>query len=167
MKTHHFTSMILVAAVLYSAGSLSAQDAESLAGRKKSATTKPDKMSVEVLATDEEKMEVAEAIDDVQFDFDRATINPDYHAKLKGLAAWMKDKNVTLRVSGFADGIGTDQYNKRLSERRARAVKTYLVINGANPKFIDPVGYGEANPLAGNESEPGRRKNRLVEFALF
>ena len=122
---------------------------------------------VEVLATEKEKMEVAEAIDHVLFDFDRATINPGSHGKLKGLAAWMKDKDVTLRVSGFADGIGTQQYNTRLSEMRAKAVKAYLVGNGANPKLIDPVGFGEANPIAGDDSESGRQKNRRVEFALY
>ena len=166
MKAYLYTPLMAIVAMLLSAGSLPAQDAGPLAVRKAPAL-KSDRTPVDLLATEEEKMEVAEAIDHVLFDFDRATINPGAYAKLKGLAAWMKDKEVTLRVSGFADGIGTEEYNNQLSKRRAEAVKAYLVGNGATPGLIDPVGFGEANPVAGNNSSSGRSKNRRVEFALY
>ena len=167
MKTQFYTLIMMITAFLHSAGSLSAQDAGSLAGRKNPPAMKSDKTPVEVLATKEEKMEVGEAIDHVLFDFDQATINPESYGKLRGLAQWLKDKDVTLRVSGFADNIGTEQYNVRLSAKRANAVKAYLVGNGANPELIDPVGFGESYPISGNGSESGRQKNRRVEFALY
>ena len=146
---------------------LSAQSPQSLTARKVSPPIRSDRTPVEVLATEKEKMEVAEAIDNVEFDFDEATISSGFYTKLDGLAAWMKDKDVTLRVSGFADVVGSNGYNNALSVKRALAVKAYLVGRGADPKLIDPVGFGESNPVASNDSVTGRQKNRRVEFALY
>lgn len=144
---------------------VSAQDA-AVVNRQKFAVANSGK-PVAVLATEEEKMEVAAAIDHVLFDFDRATISPDFYPKLKGLAAWLNDKAVTLRVLGYADSIGSEQYNFRLSERRAKAVKAYLVAIGVKQGLIEPEGLGEENPSPGSNSEAGRRKSRRVEFSLY
>ena len=146
---------------------LSAQNAQSLTANKNLSAIRSDRSPVGILATEKEKMEVAQAIDNVEFAFDQAVISTDSFIKLDGLAAWLMDKAVTLRVSGFADEIGTAKYNSYLSAKRARAVKDYLVSKGADAKLIDPVAFGERNPVAANDTEAGRQKNRRVEFALY
>ncbi|NEU07602.1 OmpA family protein [Flavihumibacter sp. R14] len=160
MNPNLIARMLVIAAVLVSGSSL-AQNPSTIAVRKS------DNTPVAVLATEEEKMEVAEAIKNVEFDFDQAEVRPEAYKNLDGLTAWLKGKDVTLKVSGFADATGPKDYNRGLSARRARAVKDYLVMNGADPARIDPVGFGETNPVAPNDSESGRQKNRRVEFGLY
>jgi OOP family OmpA-OmpF porin len=68
-------------------------------------------------------------------------------------------------VQGFTDSIGTEEYNLGLSQRRADAVRNYLVEKGVDPKIITAKGYGESNPVASNDTKEGRALNRRVEFA--
>jgi outer membrane protein OmpA-like peptidoglycan-associated protein len=69
-------------------------------------------------------------------------------------------------IEGNTDSVGSDQYNQRLSERRAASVKTYLVNKGVNAGILDTVGYGESRPVATNDTAEGRAKNRRVEFKV-
>jgi OOP family OmpA-OmpF porin len=85
---------------------------------------------------------------DALFDFDRATLRPDGRAKLDDLVS--KLAGVTLEVIiavGYTDRIGTDAYNLKLSQRRAQAVKDYLVSKGIEPNRVYTEGKGEANPV--------------------
>ena len=78
----------------------------------------------------------------------------------------MKDEELKGRVfeiAGHTDSTGPEAYNLRLSVRRARAVKEFLVKCGIEAQRLIPKGYGEDRPLASNETKEGRRKNRRVE----
>ena len=71
-----------------------------------------------------------------------------------------------VRVEGHTDSQGKDAYNKDLSQRRAEAVKAYLVDQGLDGARLDPVGFGEEKPIRDNRTKAGRAANRRVEFIL-
>ncbi|MBB3104866.1 OmpA family protein [Azomonas macrocytogenes] len=102
---------------------------------------------------------------DVKFDFDKATVRSDSYSEIKNLADFMTQyPQTTTVVEGHTDSVGTDQYNQRLSERRAKAVRTVLVDDyGISSSRVDSVGYGESRPVADNATEEGRQINRRVE----
>jgi OOP family OmpA-OmpF porin len=101
----------------------------------------------------------------IEFDFDKAQVRPEYHAKLKEAADFIKKyPDTKFLLAGHTDSKGTDKYNKTLSERRAAAVKKYLVENfGIAAHTLYPRGYGESRPIADNATDEGRQKNRRVE----
>jgi len=101
------------------------------------------------------------------FDFDKSVIKTEYYSLLddtkKVFAEYPK---MNVAVEGHADSTGTDEYNQKLSERRAQAVVDYLVNNvGIAASRLKAVGYGESQPAYSNESEEGRAKNRRVQFS--
>ena len=69
-------------------------------------------------------------------------------------------------VAGHTCNIGTDQYNQRLSERRANSVRQYLVSKGIDANRLSAVGYGESRPKYSNDTEETRRLNRRVEISI-
>jgi OOP family OmpA-OmpF porin len=71
---------------------------------------------------------------------------------------------VRVEVAGYTDSRGSDAYNRRLSERRAQAVERFLEGNGVSPAQLTARGYGEAGPVASNNTEEGRAQNRRVEL---
>ena len=71
-----------------------------------------------------------------------------------------------IRIAGFTDSTGTEVYNQQLSERRAAAVKNALAAQGVNPGRMVAVGYGESQPVAGNDTEAGRQLNRRVTITI-
>jgi outer membrane protein OmpA-like peptidoglycan-associated protein len=71
-----------------------------------------------------------------------------------------------IAVEGFTDSVGANEANRRLSERRAAAVKSALVARGVEPSRIDTRGYGAAFPVASNETPDGRQLNRRVEIVI-
>ncbi len=75
-------------------------------------------------------------------------------------------ENERIEVQGHADDSGTAEFNKQLSQARAQAVKNWLVKRGIDPKRLSPVGYGSTRPVATNQSEAGRQKNRRVQFVI-
>ncbi|MGE0590133.1 MAG: OmpA family protein, partial [Cyclobacteriaceae bacterium] len=81
----------------------------------------------------------------------------------------MMEKSPTMKVEigGHTDALGPDEYNQILSQRRADAVKKYLERLGVDPSRISAVGYGESRPVAGNDSQEGRRLNRRTEFTIL
>ncbi|MBS7824775.1 OmpA family protein [Wohlfahrtiimonas chitiniclastica] len=106
---------------------------------------------------------------DTFFDFDKAVLKPAGKAELNKLAAQIKQDGAKVRsisLAGYTDGIGSQQYNLGLSERRAKAVEAYLVENGVSPSIITTKGYGKENPIATNETAEGRAKNRRVDVVI-
>jgi len=102
----------------------------------------------------------------VLFDFDKSTIKKGYFNDIDELVAVMKqypDLNVT--VEGHTDSVGSDAYNKKLSQRRANAIKGYMVNKGIDAKRLTAVGYGEEKPIADNATKEGQAQNRRVEAA--
>jgi len=103
----------------------------------------------------------------VNFDYDKivlrqediATLEQDTAALLQG-----NDGKVFIEVAGHTDSRGSHEYNIALSQRRAEAVRNYLVDKGVSADRLIPKGYGEAQPIANNETGEGRFKNRRVEL---
>ena len=107
-------------------------------------------------------------LDDVYFEFDRSTILQQSYNALTSLIA-MLDEHPQLRIEigGHTDSQGSEKYNLRLSESRARAVRDYLVERGVNPRRLRFRGYGESQPRATNDTEEGRAQNRRVEIKVI
>ncbi len=106
-------------------------------------------------------IEKADKVSTVLFDFDQSTINRSYYHILDEVANNAKeDGTVYLRVDGHTCSIGSYEYNQRLSERRALAVKRYLVRKGVSPDRIKIYAHGETQPASSNSTAEGRRLNR-------
>ena len=105
---------------------------------------------------------------DVLFDFDKSVIKPEGRSKLDDLASKVKGINLEVVIAvGHADSIGSDEYNQRLSVRRAESVKAYLVSRGIEPNRVYTEGKGEKQPVAENKTADGRAKNRRVEIEVI
>jgi OOP family OmpA-OmpF porin len=99
------------------------------------------------------------------FDFDKATLKPTGKEKVeRAVKVLQESPNLRVRVEGYTDSIGTEAYNQKLSERRANAVRDYMIEQGISPSRITAVGYGESNPVASNATAEGRAHNRRVEI---
>jgi outer membrane protein OmpA-like peptidoglycan-associated protein len=104
---------------------------------------------------------------DVLFDFDKATLKPDAREKLAKLSGIvLAYPGLKLTIEGHTDSIGSDEYNLTLSEKRAAAVRDYLVGAGVNSNGVTSQGFGKANPVASNDTNEGRAKNRRVELVV-
>ncbi|MCF7802812.1 MAG: OmpA family protein [Candidatus Marinimicrobia bacterium] len=104
-------------------------------------------------------------LDGVHFEFDSARLKPNSATILDYVAETLQNHpDMEVRISGHTDNIGSDSYNKWLSERRAVSVKQYLVEQGIKRARIETVGYGEERPIADNSSPDGREKNRRIEI---
>jgi OOP family OmpA-OmpF porin len=103
----------------------------------------------------------------VEFDFDKSTIKKGYYQDIDNLAQVMKDyPDLNVVIEGHTDSVGTAAYNKKLSQRRAEAVKKYMVEKGIDVNRLKAQGFGEEKPIASNETKEGRRQNRRVEAAV-
>lgn len=109
-------------------------------------------------------------INNVEFGFDSAVLTNDYKSELDVASEFLRPHRTflrqgvkTLNVVGYTDSRGSDAYNLKLSERRAQAVADYLVAQDpSRASFVRVIGRGEANPIASNDTEGGRRQNRRV-----
>jgi len=105
---------------------------------------------------------------DVLFDFDKSVIKPEGRSKLDELAGKVKGINLEVVIAiGHADSIGSDEYNQRLSVRRAEAVKAYMVSKGLEANRVYTEGKGEKQPVASNKTAEGRAKNRRTEIEVI
>ncbi|KRG64538.1 membrane protein [Stenotrophomonas humi] len=108
----------------------------------------------------------------VNFDFDKATLRSDAVSILSEATEILKRyPDLRVEVAGHTDSKGTDAYNQKLSERRAKAVYDYLTTNGVSAARLQgPIGYGESRPIApntnpdGSDNPEGRAKNRRTEL---
>ena len=97
------------------------------------------------------------------FDFDKAIVKPAGQAALDELLMKLQGMNTEVMVTvGHTDSIGSDAYNQKLSQRRAEAVKAYLVSKGVDASRVYTEGKGESQPVADNKTAEGRAKNRRV-----
>ncbi|WP_138431228.1 OmpA family protein [Fodinibius saliphilus] len=104
---------------------------------------------------------------DVLFDFDKATLKPGGERAANNLAQFLKEyPERNVMIEGFTDIVGSADYNKKLSRRRANAVKRELIGQGISATRIQIRGYGEKYPVASNETEAGRQQNRRVEVII-
>ena len=101
----------------------------------------------------------------VHFDFNKSNIRPDAVPVLDEAAKILKDDpTVPVVVAGHTDSIGSDAYNMKLSQRRADAVKDYLVSHGVDASRIRAEGFGKGQPVASNDTADGRAQTRRVEL---
>lgn len=101
----------------------------------------------------------------INFDFDKSDIKPQYHQELADFASYMRQQQsfTVVEIAGHTDSVGSDEYNQKLSERRAKAVRDYLVNElGMDDKLFSAVGYGESKPIATNDTDAGRAENRRI-----
>ncbi len=104
---------------------------------------------------------------DAFFDFDKAVLKPEGKAKLEDLVSKLHGTDIEVIVAtGHTDWTGTDAYNMKLSMRRSKAVKAFLVSKGIPESRVFTEGKGEREPVADNHSREGRAKNRRVEVEV-
>ncbi|WP_438030128.1 OmpA family protein [Sorangium sp. So ce233] len=122
----------------------------------------PEKKRVEVT---EKQIVINEKI---LFEHDKAAIRVESHSLLNEVVDTIKKHPhiKKIAIEGHASSDGSDDHNLRLSDRRAKSVMEYLVQHGIPQGMLTAKGYGETKPIADNESEEGREKNRRVEFNI-
>ena len=102
------------------------------------------------------------------FDFDSDVVRTEARINLRNLAASLdKYPGSDLLIAGHTDSVGTDAYNLALSQRRSEAAVAYLSSQGVSRSRMTSRGLGETEPVAPNDSDAGRSKNRRVEVAIY
>jgi len=121
---------------------------------------------VEGLQTIEEGESIV--LENIFFEFNKTTLLPASYPELDKVAAFVIENNIQLiEIGGHTDSDGTEVYNQKLSEGRAKSVVEYLKTKGISVERMHAVGYGELKPIDTNLSEEGRAVNRRVEFTLL
>lgn len=104
---------------------------------------------------------------DVLFDTAKSTLRPVAREKLAKVAGIVSGHpGLKLEVEGHTDSVGTDEYNQTLSEQRGATVRDYLTSQGMPAASVTSKGFGESQPIASNDTAPGRQKNRRVELVI-
>ena len=103
----------------------------------------------------------------VRFDFNKSTLTAQAKTNLdKLVTVFTEYPDTNIVIYGYTDSSGADDYNLKLSQQRAEAVKSYLSKKGVSSARFTTTGLGEADPIESNETDAGRSKNRRVEFAI-
>ncbi len=111
------------------------------------------------------KIGVPVILDGITFATGKSEITPQSENTLrKALKTLQTYSDISVEISGHTDNVGSDASNQKLSERRANAVRDWLIREGISPDRITAVGYGESQPTATNDTPEGRQKNRRIEF---
>jgi outer membrane protein OmpA-like peptidoglycan-associated protein len=121
----------------------------------------------QVLQTRDTARGLIVSMPDVLFDFNKYTLKPEARerlAKISGIVLAYPD--LKLEIDGYTDSVGSDEYNQTLSDKRAEAVRDFLVSNGVSMNNVAARGMGKADPVADNSSAQGRQLNRRVEMIV-
>ena len=116
------------------------------------------------------KIEIGKSIvlKNIFFDLDKASLRDASKTELERLIKMLEQhSNIKIEISGHTDSQGSDSYNEDLSQRRAQSVVDYLMEHGISKSRLEAEGYGEKKPIATNETEEGRQKNRRTEFKVI
>ena len=101
----------------------------------------------------------------ISFDTGKATIKPESTGEINRITKIMTDDpSIKFEIQGHCDNTGSDKVNDPLSQQRAEAIMAALVSNGIDAGRLSAVGKGAHEPIAGNDTDEGRAKNRRVEF---
>ncbi|MBX3645834.1 MAG: OmpA family protein [Rubrivivax sp.] len=107
------------------------------------------------------------SLEGINFDFDSAVIKPEYAGILDGAVQALEgNPSVHVVIEGHTDSRGAEAYNQKLSERRANAVKEYLVSKGIEKNRVYTEGKSFKQPIASNSTAEGRAKNRRTEIEV-
>lgn len=123
----------------------------------------PAKMDI----TEDDYNVIKEASEHLQFENGSSVLKPVSFSYLHRVVDILLKKNLSIRLSGYTDNVGSEASNLTLSKNRVNTVKNYLAKQGIGPEHITAIGYGESNPIATNKTAAGRAKNRRVEFAFY
>ena len=110
---------------------------------------------------------IAVPINNLFFNFAESSLLPYSISELKRVASIFKTNHLKIEIGGHTDNIGNDQKNQILSEQRAKSVMEFLINEGCTAGNLSIKGYGRTKPIATNETEEGRAKNRRVEFKFI
>jgi len=103
----------------------------------------------------------------VLFDFNKAVLKPEARSQLAAVVQALKEQpTLQVQIVGHTDGIGSDAYNMKLSQRRAESVADYLIQNGSRKEYLQVDWKGKREPIASNANAAGRAQNRRVEITL-
>jgi outer membrane protein OmpA-like peptidoglycan-associated protein len=120
-----------------------------------------------ILETKETARGLIVSMPDVLFDFNQSTLRAGAREKLAKVAGvLLAYPDLQVEVEGHTDNVGTDDYNQRLSERRAESVRGYLTQQGIPAASIAARGFGESRPVVSNDADAGRQQNRRVELVV-
>jgi len=120
-----------------------------------------------VLETRETARGLIVNISDVLFDFNQYTLKPEAREKMAKVSGiLLAYPGLKIQVEGHTDAIGTEEYNQKLSEQRAEAVRTYLTSQGVSGDSVSAKGFGKTRPVASNDTAAGRQQNRRVEMVV-
>lgn len=104
----------------------------------------------------------------IMYEFNSSVLNPNIYPAVQRFANALNDRSKTeIFVIGHTDSVGTEAYNKELSEQRADTAKKWLVTYKVADARMHSWGMGSKSPIASNDSEEGRKKNRCVEFVVL
>ncbi|MTI31023.1 PorP/SprF family type IX secretion system membrane protein [Xanthovirga aplysinae] len=152
------------------------------ADKRREQMTRPEESKIEQQKERREEIKTTTSVGDLKhealllettklvyyFDFDSSVAEQETKDYISDLVKILKeDLYIRIKIIGHTDNVGTEAYNLRLSQRRAREIKSQLIENNISAERIFWDGRGESEPLAGNETVEGRRKNRRVEIILF
>jgi outer membrane protein OmpA-like peptidoglycan-associated protein len=120
-----------------------------------------------ILETKETARGLIVSMPDVLFDFNQSTLRAGAREKLAKVAGvLLAYPDLRVAVEGHTDNVGSDDYNQRLSERRAESVRGYLTQQGIPEASIAARGFGESRPVVSNDADAGRQQNRRVELVV-
>jgi outer membrane protein OmpA-like peptidoglycan-associated protein len=107
-------------------------------------------------------------LNNVFFDFDKWDLRPESFVELNRVVQLLQENPaIEIEMSAHTDSYGSDEYNFTLSDNRAKSVREYILSQGIDPKRIVSHGYGEAMPVAANDTPENRQLNRRVEFKIL
>jgi outer membrane protein OmpA-like peptidoglycan-associated protein len=120
-----------------------------------------------VLATSETARGLIVNMSDVLFDTGKYTLKPTTQISLAKVAGILQAyPGLKVQVEGYTDSVGSDDFNQKLSENRAAAVKDFLISQGVTPANITSQGFGKSDPVADNSTATGRAQNRRVNMVV-
>lgn len=107
-------------------------------------------------------------LNNIFFDFDKYELRPESRTELEKLARFLRENaNLRIELSGHTDNVGSEEYNRGLSQKRCDAVVQYLTSQGLAGSRLVAVGRGSSQPVASNETEEGRQMNRRITFRVL
>ena len=107
-------------------------------------------------------------LDNVHFDTGKFSLRPDSYAELNELLSYLQlKKEIKIEIAGHTDNVGNDADNLKLSGQRSETIRQYLIKKGINPARLSAKGYGASQPVADNNTDDGRQKNRRTEVRIL
>ena len=106
-------------------------------------------------------------LNNIFFDVGKAELRPESFPELdRMVTVFNENPKMTISLDGHTDNTGSNELNLKLSQDRADSVREYFIGKGIEPDRIASKGYGETKPVAPNDTDEGRQKNRRVEFRI-